>query len=505
MVQLSDFVSSLADDDRCMSQLAAHCGIDDPAGVRSLYEAATAAVGERVAAMGPGDTAAKALLHTSRILEEAYRNNPRSQFEVGHLVGDELLVSVFGGEADPVVDRLASAGAVDANKARSALEIATAVYLSASYAMAGDPLTVDSLGAVLAGGSGAVSASAAVAGATGAAAGAAGTTRLVEPIGVTETPAAAAAGGGGRAKWWLAAVPAALVVGALVWAVSSGGADDESGDAIAFSDDADADADGGDEATADADVTTGDDTADETADDTGDDTVVDDEPSDDAEAPEDTTGAADDAAGDDDAAAGGTDDGDAVIGGPGPDSPPIPPGAPVRHAVVSQNQFFLRGYVSTPEEAEAIVSTMEIVFGSGNVFNEYIVDPVLAEQYPIGETTVYVAETILFDSGSAVVSPQFGAILNFGVQTLTIEPSITLVVTGHTDSAGSEADNLALSQRRVDAVKQHFVDAGIAPERIEAIGMGESEPVADNATAEGRQANRRVEFEVHNFSFGPPG
>ena len=190
-------------------------------------------------------------------------------------------------------------------------------------------------------------------------------------------------------------------------------------------------------------------------------------------------------------------------GGPGPDSPPIPPGAPPRHAVVSNNQFFLRGYISDPSEGDQIVSAMENVFGPGNVIDEYIVDPELAAQFPIGETTVYIAETILFDTGSAVVSPQFTAILDFGVQTLQMQEAITLVVTGHTDSFGTDAQNLALSQRRVDAVKQYFVDQGIAPERIEAIGMGESDPTADNDTAEGRQANRRVEFLVENFTFGP--
>jgi len=76
-------------------------------------------------------------------------------------------------------------------------------------------------------------------------------------------------------------------------------------------------------------------------------------------------------------------------------------------------------------------------------------------------------------------------------------PQTTTTVEGHTDSVGTEAYNQQLSQRRADAVRQVMVDQyGVAADRISAVGEGESEPVADNSTAEGRALNRRVEASV---------
>lgn len=71
-----------------------------------------------------------------------------------------------------------------------------------------------------------------------------------------------------------------------------------------------------------------------------------------------------------------------------------------------------------------------------------------------------------------------------------------LIVTGYTDSLGSEAYNLKLSQRRADAVKKQLSTFGIAPDHIETRAMGESDPVASNATEEGRAANRRVVIDI---------
>lgn len=69
-----------------------------------------------------------------------------------------------------------------------------------------------------------------------------------------------------------------------------------------------------------------------------------------------------------------------------------------------------------------------------------------------------------------------------------------LTIIGHTDNVGSEADNLILSKKRADAVKNYLVSKGIADVRINTIGKGESEPLVSNETAQGREKNRRVEF-----------
>ena len=76
------------------------------------------------------------------------------------------------------------------------------------------------------------------------------------------------------------------------------------------------------------------------------------------------------------------------------------------------------------------------------------------------------------------------------------DPNKKIVVEGHTDSVGSDSANLALSQRRADAVRAFLVSKGVESDRISAVGKGEAFPVADNKTPDGRANNRRVEIVV---------
>jgi OmpA-OmpF porin, OOP family len=77
------------------------------------------------------------------------------------------------------------------------------------------------------------------------------------------------------------------------------------------------------------------------------------------------------------------------------------------------------------------------------------------------------------------------------------QPDVTMDVYGHTDASGSEPHNLALSKRRAAAVRDYLVRKGIAPARLKSDGFGESQPIADNGTEEGRVANRRVDLHIH--------
>ena len=72
----------------------------------------------------------------------------------------------------------------------------------------------------------------------------------------------------------------------------------------------------------------------------------------------------------------------------------------------------------------------------------------------------------------------------------------TVIAVGHTDSIGTEQYNMGLSQRRANTVKEYLVSKGIPANRIYAEGKGESDPIASNATREGRAQNRRVEIEI---------
>lgn len=100
---------------------------------------------------------------------------------------------------------------------------------------------------------------------------------------------------------------------------------------------------------------------------------------------------------------------------------------------------------------------------------------------------------LLFDVDSAAVDPAVQGDLRAVAQNLIEYPESTVGVFGHTDDTGSAAYNQDLSERRAEAVAGVLVRNGVAPARVGATGLGETQPVASNATEEGRQRNRRVE------------
>ena len=104
----------------------------------------------------------------------------------------------------------------------------------------------------------------------------------------------------------------------------------------------------------------------------------------------------------------------------------------------------------------------------------------------------------VFDSASANIKQT--AVDNFTKVLEFIDgyPNRNIRIEGHTDSSGSDSFNLNLSQKRADAVKVLLVDYGIDAARIEAVGMGESMPVADNNTESGKAKNRRVDIIILN-------
>lgn len=101
-----------------------------------------------------------------------------------------------------------------------------------------------------------------------------------------------------------------------------------------------------------------------------------------------------------------------------------------------------------------------------------------------------------FDSGSSAVSPGAAQRLQSLAQTLSQYPASQVVVKGYTDSVGSEASNLRLSEDRANNVRNYLVNYGVSPSRITAMGFGEDFPVATNATQAGQQLNRRVVIEI---------
>ncbi|MDD5015286.1 MAG: OmpA family protein, partial [Atribacterota bacterium] len=101
---------------------------------------------------------------------------------------------------------------------------------------------------------------------------------------------------------------------------------------------------------------------------------------------------------------------------------------------------------------------------------------------------------INFDVDSAVIRDESKPTLDKIVAMLNSEPTMQLIIEGHTDSDGSAEHNQALSQKRAESVKSYLVAAGISSSRLSVEGFGESMPIASNTTATGKAQNRRVEL-----------
>ncbi len=109
----------------------------------------------------------------------------------------------------------------------------------------------------------------------------------------------------------------------------------------------------------------------------------------------------------------------------------------------------------------------------------------------------FLARDVLFEFDSDALQPEAEESLRKLVAYLRRPPGFkSLVIEGHTDSIGSAAYNMNLSQRRANSVRRTLIKLGLDPKKVEAIGYGESRPIADNGNFQGRALNRRVEFKV---------
>jgi outer membrane protein OmpA-like peptidoglycan-associated protein len=108
----------------------------------------------------------------------------------------------------------------------------------------------------------------------------------------------------------------------------------------------------------------------------------------------------------------------------------------------------------------------------------------------------YTLKNVLFDFGKASLRKESFETLNDLVEYLKLKPKMTIEIGGHTDNVGTPESNLKLSQERAESVRNYIISKGVSGSRVTAVGYGQSVPVADNSSDEGRQKNRRTEVKI---------
>jgi OOP family OmpA-OmpF porin len=150
------------------------------------------------------------------------------------------------------------------------------------------------------------------------------------------------------------------------------------------------------------------------------------------------------------------------------------------------------------QEAQDIVAATTFEFTSALTYADAPPPPreeqVIELQTNIDE--LIEGKVVEFETNSDVITPVGTALLEEILAALKQFPDVSIEVAGHTDDQGSDELNLDLSRRRADAVLAYLVAAGESTDRFVVVGYGETRPIADNATSEGRARNRRIEFKA---------
>ena len=117
-------------------------------------------------------------------------------------------------------------------------------------------------------------------------------------------------------------------------------------------------------------------------------------------------------------------------------------------------------------------------------------------QIQIEEAKFFTLDNLHFDTGKWSIQKSSYNELNELVDYMKYKDDIKIEIGGHTDSDGDDASNMQLSQKRANEVKSYLVSKGISADRIKAIGYGETMPVSDNDTSQGKANNRRTEIKI---------
>ncbi|MGI9603659.1 MAG: OmpA family protein [Acidimicrobiales bacterium] len=157
------------------------------------------------------------------------------------------------------------------------------------------------------------------------------------------------------------------------------------------------------------------------------------------------------------------------------------------------------------ENTSLTAESQAVLAGAENVTNNITVaisgnftstDPASAAALQRAIDDIVTSAPITFETGSTEIAEESTATLDQVAGAIINTSSGVVGIIGHTDSQGDPERNLEISRDRANAVRVYLIDAGVDPLRVNSDGRGDTEPVADNETEEGRAANRRIEFLV---------
>jgi outer membrane protein OmpA-like peptidoglycan-associated protein len=175
------------------------------------------------------------------------------------------------------------------------------------------------------------------------------------------------------------------------------------------------------------------------------------------------------------------------------------PGGSLKRTSTEFSSGFFEIEVPRKGETDIIVSAEGYTFQTITLPNEKAIDDLSLQPIELELTRVEKGgklsiESIYFKTGSANIEPASIPVLQQLYQMMTENPEIRIEIEGHTDSTGTSVFNMKLSQQRAMAVADWLIRNGISSTRITTHGYGDTRPVADNSTEEGRRKNRRTEI-----------
>jgi OOP family OmpA-OmpF porin len=155
------------------------------------------------------------------------------------------------------------------------------------------------------------------------------------------------------------------------------------------------------------------------------------------------------------------------------------------------------GRVPTEGVRDGVIGRLEQLFPGFEIVDELELRPhETADELQRGLDQFVASRVVEFEFDSEVLTAEGRETVQEVAATLASLPGVRVEIAGHTDDVGEDDFNMDLSQRRAESVRNYLVELGLARARFDTTGFGESRPIADNETPEGRQRNRRTEFRV---------